>query len=183
MTNGLTPIAHDRVLSADRAAALYPGYLAAFAHLRTEAAARHVLEEGEFTADMADPRIVKYTAWHSPTEPVAMATLTNELDAVPWISPDFFAARWPEHAARSAIYYLGFALAVPGRGQFKLLYRLLEEIARPIAAERGVLAYDVCTVNERALQFGRRAANGLARFAPVQVSVADTQIYYQAVFE
>jgi hypothetical protein len=49
-------------------------------------------------------------------------------------------------------------------------------------ADRGVLAYDVCAHNNVNVQFSRRAEAILRRVAPVDVSVADTQTYYQAVF-
>jgi hypothetical protein len=176
------PVECELVVTPARAEHLYRVYLASFHHLRANAAARQILTAEEFFDEMVDPRIAKYTVWRDEADPVALATVTNELAAVAWISPDFYAAQHPEHAARNAIYYLGIALVVPGTGQHRLLERLVKELVRACVADRGVLAYDVCAHNNASVQFGRRAEAILHRVAPVEVSVADTQTYYQAVF-
>lgn len=172
----------DRVLVGEAAESLHRLYLASFDHLRTEAAARQVLHPGEFLEEMADSRILKYTVWLSPTEPIALATVTNRLEAVTWVSPEFFAARHPAQAARSSIYYLGIALVTPGRRQYRLLERIVDELAAPCVAEKGVLAYDMCAFNNRTVRFAARAEAILKRLAPVQVDVADTQTYFEAKF-
>ena len=87
--------------------------------------------------------------------------MTNDLEAVTWVSPDFFAARYPEHAARGAIYYLGMALVAPQRGQFRLLERVVRQLAAACVAGHGVLAYDVCAFNDSTVSFGRRAEAAL----------------------
>ncbi|HEY5845996.1 MAG TPA: hypothetical protein VIT42_04305 [Microlunatus sp.] len=173
----------DRVLSADQAERLHDIYLESFGILRTTAAARHVLSHAEFLDEMIDPRIVKYSVWRSASEPIALATVTNDLDAVTWVSPEFFAARHPQQAARKAIYYLGIALVAPQRGQFRLLERMVRELVAACVADRGVLAYDVCAFNDVTVRFGRRAEAILQRIAPVRVGVADTQTYYEALFD
>ncbi len=173
----------DRVLSPDQARRLYAVYLEAFGALRTSAAARHVLSQTEFIDEMYDPRILKYSVWRSATEPVALATVTTDLDAVSWVSPEFFATRHPEHAARKAIYYLGIVMVAPHRGQFRLLERVVRELAAGCVADQGVLAYDICAFNDATVRFGRRAEAILQRIAPVRVGVADTQTYYEALFD
>ena len=179
----LWPVEVDRIITGSRAERLYGVYLECFSPLRTRAAARHVLTRREFLAEMSDLRIVKYTVWRSEDEPVALATVTNDLEAVTWVSPDFFAARYPEHAARGAIYYLGMAMVAPQRGQFRLLERVVRQLAAACVASRGVLAYDVCEFNDSTVHFGRRAEAALKRMAPVRVDVADIQTYYGARFD
>lgn len=179
----LWPVEVDRFVLGGRAERLYQIYLESFAPLRTQAAARHVLTEDEFRDEMSDPRILKYTVWRSESEPVALATITNELEAVTWVSSDFFAARYPQHAARKAIYYLGIAMVAPHRGQFRLLERIVRELVTGCVAKRGILAYDVCAFNDATVSFGRRAEAILRRIAPVRVDVADTQTYYEARFD
>lgn len=178
----LWPVLEEREIGAQRADHLYRIYLDGFGPLRTEAAARQVLHPHEFAEEMADPRLVKYTVWRAEDDPVVLATVTNELDAVTWISPEFFAARHPVQAERGAIFYLGIALVAPGRGQPLLTERVLRELIRPVAQAKGVLAYDVCAFNNRNIRFAERAEAAIRRIAPVQISVADTQTYYQAEF-
>jgi len=56
--------------------------------------------------------VFKYVEWSS-RRPIALATMTSHLETVPWISPEYFSVRYPEHAAQRAIYYLGFTLVHP----------------------------------------------------------------------
>lgn len=177
------PIELDDVIAGERSELLYRLYLESFGRLRTRAAARHVISRGEFEEEMGDSRVQKYTVWRTPTNPVALATITTHVDAMPWVSPEFFAARFPAHAARRAIYYLGLALVAPERGQYRLLERVVAEMVSDCAVQRGVLAYDVCRYNDTTVRFGRRAEAILRRIAPVRVGVADVQTYYEAVFE
>jgi len=176
------PVAADCVLAADTAASLYEIYLQSFRQLRVKAAARHCLSPEEFRDDMRDERITKYTVWRGPQDPVALATVTTDLNAVTWISPAYYRRRHPEHAARQAIHYLGYALVTPGRGQYRLLERLVHEAVKPCVAQRGVLAYDVCAFNEQTMQLGRRSETLLRRLAAVRVEAVDTQTYYEASF-
>jgi hypothetical protein len=177
------PVQADRVIGPARTEQLYEVYLESFGILRSTAAARHVLTPEEFRDEMEDPRIIKYSVWRSATEPIALATVTTDLEAVTWVSPEFFVTRHPERAARKAIYYLGFAMVAPQRGQFRLLERVVRELVADCVADRGVLAYDVCAFNEVTIRFGRRAEAILRRVAPVRVGVADTQTYYEATFD
>ena len=176
------PVEADHVISGVAAASLFDIYLRSFGDLRVRAAARHCLTAAEFDDEMSDARITKYTVWRGPSDPVALATVTTDLSAVTWISPAFFTSRHPEQAARQAIHYLGFALVVPGRGEYRLLERLVHEAVRPCLEQQGVLAYDVCAFNEQTIQLGRRSATLLRRLADVRVEAVDTQTYYEAVF-
>ncbi len=179
----LSPIVVDDVVDGPRSAYLYQLYQDSFGPLRTLAAARHVMTAAEFRDEMCDPRILKYTVWRSPNEPIALATITQHPDALPWVSSDFFAARYPGHAARGAIYYLGLALVAPASGQYRLIERVVRAAVAACAADHGVLAYDVCEYNDTTVRFGRRAESVMHRIAPVRVGVADVQTYYEAVFD
>lgn len=179
----LWPVVIDEVIEEQRSADLFRLYLEAFGPLRTQAAAKHLMNVTEFEHEMRDPRILKYTVWRSPNDPVALCTITTHLDAVPWVSPDFYAARYPAHAARRAIYYLGLALVAPEPGHYRLFESVIRETVAACAAEHGVLVYDVCRYNDTTVRFGRRAEAGLRRLAPVRVGVIDVQTYYEAVFD
>src|SRR5690348_4815073 len=106
---------------ADRAWSLY---LKAFEELKTVAVQRHVMHRAEFDAVMADERVWKYRAT-GPDDPdvvTALATVTNDLPAMPLISPEYFAHRWPQLYAEARIWYLGFFAIDPqlrGSGLFE----------------------------------------------------------------
>ncbi len=157
----------------------YRLYLAAFEPLRTRAAARHVLTAEEFAADMRDPRIDKYVVRDDAGDPVGLTTLATDLAAVPWISPEHLAARYPEHAARGAVYYLGVTLVHPtrGRGAFALA---TEAVTRRRTEDRAVCGYDVCAVND-AGHLGRSLAKIFQRDR-VSLQRMDVQTYYAADF-
>jgi hypothetical protein len=170
----------ERAIGADAIATFYPLYTTAFDPIRTRAAARHMLTAEEFEAEMTDERIDKYVVWDDDGVPVAMTTLATDLSAVPWISPEYFAARYPEQLARGAVYYLGYTLVDPGhaaQGVFQLMSNAVE---RRSAEARAVLAFDVCAYND-ARDVGRRIGR-LAGSGEWSVDAVDTQTYYAAAF-
>ncbi len=155
----------------------YRLYLDAFEPLRTRAAARHLLTAEEFAADMRDPRIDKYVAWDDAGTPVGLTTLATDLAAVAWISPEHLAARYPEHAARGRVYYLGLTLAHPTRGT-RAFALTMSALTRRLAADGAVCGYDVCAVND-AGNLGRCLAKIFERDR-VSVERVDVQTYYAA---
>lgn len=160
----------------------YELYLAAFAPLRTKAAARQVLHPQEFYAEMSDPRVLKYVVWNASGEPEAMATLTSDLSTVPWISPEYFAHRYPEQTRRDAVYYWGFALARPTRRSSHQFRQILVAIVAKMAAERAVCAYDVCAFNNATMRFAHQIETVTLQLADVTVEAIDTQTYFGATF-
>jgi hypothetical protein len=73
-------------------------YEDAFAPLARVAAQRQTLFKEEFYEAMTDERIIKFVLWDD-DEPVGMALVATDLAAVPWVSSDYFAHRFPEHFA------------------------------------------------------------------------------------
>ncbi|OLE21522.1 MAG: hypothetical protein AUG44_27310 [Actinobacteria bacterium 13_1_20CM_3_71_11] len=159
----------------------YGIYVTAFDPLRTRAAARHLLSAQEFAAEMTDERIEKYVAWSAEGQPIALTTLTGDLAAVPWVSPDYYAARYPEHFARGALFYLGYTLVHPDHERHGVFARIAARIVRRCTEARAVCAFDVCGHNDDVHQIGRSIA-ALSRSLDMKVETADVQTYYAAVF-
>jgi GNAT superfamily N-acetyltransferase len=171
----------EAALGTDVIEQFYDLYVIAFRPLQTNAAARHMLSLDEFTEEMTDPRIDKYIAWDDNGEAIALTTLTTDLAAVAWISPHYFVAKYPEHAARGALYYLGYTLVHPeneGRGVFA---RIAARIVRRLTEERAVCAFDVCGYNDGVHQIGQSIAN-LSRSLDMKMDTVDVQTYYAAAF-
>lgn len=125
----------------------YELYEQAFGPLRTKAAARQVLHPEEFREEMVDPRVMKYVTWSEDGEPLSLTTLTNDLATIPWISPDYYRAKFPEKAARGAVYYLGFTLV---RNDARLQSVFSDVVALLISrfvAENAVMCIDICSYN------------------------------------
>ena len=172
----------ERVLDEPSVAMFYALYLTAFGPMRTRAAARHVLREDEFAADMTDPRVDKYVAWSSDGAPVGLTTLTNDLTAVPWISPEYFAAQFPEHTTRGAVYYLGFTLVDPRARGATVFHDMMAHVLQRLVAERAVVACDIAAYNNTVHSFDANLVAMLTATAEVNVEVLDTQTYYAAGF-
>lgn len=135
------------VIAASDAEALYPVYEATFGHLRTRAAARHLLSLPEFVEEMADARIDKYVAETDEGTFLGLSTLARDLAAVPWASPEFYVRTYPEHAARGAIWYLGFTMVDPSAQRGGTFHAMLEEMMVQAREAGVVVGWDACGFN------------------------------------
>jgi hypothetical protein len=122
-------------------------YRAAFAPLDELAPARQGLTDDEFVAQMDDTSVVKVVGYNLGDEPVALTFMSPNLATVPWISPRYFQARFPDHMARDAVFYFGGLLVrAPERaGPWAVL--VLEEAVRHVTAAGGVAVFDCCAHN------------------------------------
>ncbi|BDU08048.1 hypothetical protein [Nocardia cyriacigeorgica] len=172
----------ETTIEPERAERFHELYEQSFGPLRTRAAARQVLHRDEFLAEMSDPRIHKHVARTGSGEPVGVTTLTKYLETVPWISPEYFNARYPEHAARDAIYYAGFTLVAPSARQGAAFHVMIESVVRVLVAERAAVGWDICSYNNTRFCFADGIGAVLEEQADVEVAVEDSQTYYAARF-
>jgi hypothetical protein len=153
-------------------------YRDAFDELRTRAVMRHVLYRHEFEAQMLDKRVDKYVVMDGATV-VGLAAVTDDLEAVPGISPDYFAHRWPDHYAERRIFYVEFIAARPGRRGVGVYVRLVRSMLERITAADGIAVADICSHNET--QYGLPDMLGLAArrvTGAVRQERLDTQSYW-----
>jgi hypothetical protein len=122
-------------------------YRGAFAPLEARAPARQALTDDEFLAQMEDRSVVKFVAWNMDEQPVALAFMATDLATVPWISPPYFRARYPEHFARGAIYYFGALLVSPEHQRGPWASMVLRAAAQFVADARAVAVFDCCDYN------------------------------------
>jgi hypothetical protein len=162
--------------------AFYELYETAFGPLRTRAMARQVLTEDEFAAQMVNEAVMKYVAWDDDGRPVGMCTLTQRLETVPWISPEYFAQRYPEHWARDAVWYFGFVLAHPSQRHARFVDQIIEVGIGEMVEQHAVCAYDMCAYNDGTLGMGPRLAASFERVTGVASRLADAQNYYTLDF-
>lgn len=180
-TAGITITVETEVEPAT-AASYFRLYRETFGALETRAVARQLLHEHEFLEEMRDPRVHKYVAWDPDGTPVGMSTLTADLETVPWISPGYFAHRYPEHTARRAVYYLGFTLVDHRRRQSRVFRAMVERIVERLVAERAVCAWDICAHNDDLLGLNDNIDRILQGCADVTVAPIDRQTYYAGTF-
>ena len=172
----------EHVVEPALALAFYELYEAAFAPLRVRAMARQVLTEAEFGAQMRNGAVSKIVAWDAAGTAVGLCALTPQLDAVPWISPEYFAARYPEHWARGAVWYLAFVLAHPSQRHSRFLDHMVEVGVGPLVQTGAVCAYDICAYNDDVLDLGPRLSRCFERTTGATPRLADTQNYYEVRF-
>jgi hypothetical protein len=159
-------------------------YDRAFEHLRTKAAQRHAMTRGEFDDVMVDSRVDKIIATQPDTgRPCGMTTLTNDLKAVPLISPEFYEARWPQFYAEQKIYYVGFLAVDPDFHGSRVLADLMGSMCAAIPDQGGIIAADICSFNEDVLSLPDMFARVFGTFRPrPALSRLDAQVYWSYEF-
>lgn len=176
----LPPVTVQTLVDGADAERFFQLYNDAFRDLRTRAVARQVLHRDEFFDQMADPRVWKFIAWDRDGRSAGLSTLTRDLITVPWISPEYFASRFPDHTARNAVYYWGFSVTCPASRRDRLFIAMLTAIGHVVADADGVCGYDMCAVNTEALQYDGDVRSISPRLADVSLDVLDTQTYFCA---
>lgn len=160
-------------------------YTEAFDRLRTTAVQRHVMLRDEFAEVLRDDRVTKYVA-SDPAQGdriAGLATVTNDLCAMPLVSPDFFADRWPTHYARRKIWYVGFVAIHPDYQGSPLFAEIIAAIGRMIAAAGGVAAMDVCRRTDERQHLPRAVGRFLEFLVPGTRRVRlDEQTYWAYEF-
>jgi len=177
---GLAQVSVETVVSSADAEQFYGFYLEAFGPLRTLAVARQVLHRDEFLEQMVDPRVWKLVAWDRHGRASGLTTLTRDLSTVPWISPEYFADRFPEHTRRNAVYYWGFTVTRPEQRRKRLFLAMLSAAAEVVAADKGVCGYDICAFNNASMHLADEIEQLSHHLAAVTFDVIDTQTYYCA---
>jgi hypothetical protein len=124
-------------------------YNRAFDELRRTAVQRHVMFREEFDALMADTRVGKYRGLLPEGGPVvtALATFTNELDALPLISPEYFAHRWPSLYAEKRIWYIGLFAVDPAHQSTGVFEEIIRHMWATVLATGGVGMLDMSRSN------------------------------------
>jgi hypothetical protein len=156
-------------------------YLETFGELAIRAVNRHLLRRDEFMAMMVDRRIDKIVIEDESGEVIAMCTLTNNLETVDWVSPDYFAHHYPDHWERGAVYYLGFSLVAARRRRAQLFSELIAHVTRTLVAMNAMCSYDICMFNNQTIGLGDAVQAIVTSTAMVDVRAVDTQTYYTAV--
>ncbi len=158
-------------------------YRSAFSPLDTLAAGRQALTDDEFRAELVEESVLKFVGRNDDDRPVAMAIMATDLATLPWISPAFWQARYPEQFARNAIFYVGALLVAPEAQGSMWFHRLLRETIIYAAERRGVGAIDVCRYNAQSVDIPRAVAKVSRSLTDVAIEEVDTQTYWAFVYD
>lgn len=163
----------------DEAWALYTDI---FTDINALAAQRHLMTVDEFTGVYHDPHVLKFYVHDDAGNLAGMAVLTQQLEAWPLISPQFFARRWPEHYARRAIWYAGFVGVLP---QHAYGFReLVTTMYTHIISNNGIAVMDCCTYNMTQRRLPAVTLKLLGWLNPAaDMEIADTQTFVAYRFD
>ncbi len=156
-------------------------YRAAFDPLEGLAAGRQALTDDEFREEMRLETVLKFIGWDRRGRPVAMVVIATDLDVVPWVSPRFWRERYPEQAARNAIYYFGALLVSPTVRGGPWAHRMLSETVKFTARNHAVAAFDCCAFNVDTVQLPKMIAAVAESLSFVDTEKVDEQVYYAYV--
>ena len=173
-----------RTVTGAEADALWEMYAESFDVLRTVAAQRHAFDRTEIDDLLRDPRVVKHIARDEARgRPCGLATVTNDLSAVPLVSPDYFASKWPERTASRLVWYVIFLAVHPDYQGTSAISHLIGSLCDVPARTGGVLAADICEFNERTIRLPMAIGRLLGTFAPgVRTTRLDAQVYWAYEF-
>lgn len=156
---------------------LWHVYHAAFAPLEELALLSHLYDRPSFEALLDDERITKLVPSVG-TELVGLAMITNELDVVPQISPAFLRRRYPDEAARGAVFFGIMVFVDESYRRTSTFARLVAGMGQITAARGGVVVFDICRHNLESLELDRQMQS-IARWFPGSgFEVVDQQSYF-----
>ncbi len=172
-------LTHELSITGTAAEELWEAYRTNFEPLAGLAVLQHFYSRDEVLAELLNPRITKIVGWQADL-PVGLAMVTNSLEDVPQISPAFLRSKYPEHAARNAIYVGILVMVAPGVRGLTLFGRLSTELWQVPARVGGVLVFDVCDFNREVFGAERLAQRIADNFPRSAVHVLDRQTWYVA---
>jgi hypothetical protein len=154
-------------------------YHTAFRELNAFAVQRHLMYRSEFDEVMRDQRVQKYLCFDDADTLCGLSTFTNDLDAVPLISPEYFARRWPQLYAENRIWYCGFVGIHPESRNPSAFHELVEAMYRLAATQNGIISLDMCRFNDEARRLSRVIPLMLHRLSgDVRTERMDEQSYW-----
>ncbi|GIM94692.1 toll/interleukin-1 receptor domain-containing protein [Paractinoplanes toevensis] len=123
---------------------------------------RSLMYRSEFDEVMRDERIEKLLCLGPDGRPLGMAALTNDLDAMPLVSPQYFERLWPDHYARRQIWMIEFAVADLDNS-VAVYYALFEQICRSVSYRGRMIGIDVGALDEDARLVWRAVESAVLR--------------------
>jgi len=169
----------EHVITGPTAEVLCDMQLASFEPLETLAIQKQTDSRDDLLHMFASPDFTKVVAWQS-GHPIGLGVLTNVLECIPEISPGFLRTRYPQQAARNAIYVgIYVTVAEPHRG-ITLFSRLSTEMWNIPARAGGVLVFDMCEFNRTMFAAEQVAEQVASVFPRSSVSTIDRQTWMAA---
>lgn len=167
----------ERTVDDYRADEAWHCYYDAFGALEALAVQQHVMTRRQFNEQMADQRVDKILALDEDGDMSGVATMTNDLFAVPLISPRWFEVNYRRAFAAKAIWYVPF-IAIP-RSDEGAFTAIIEHVHGVAARAEGMVIFDACNYNLDQLGFARAIEAWTIRLSGGRASafILDAQRY------
>lgn len=149
-------------------------YQDVFTTINALAVQRHKMTSTEFYDVATDKRVSKWVSTELGPELMGesvplitgLGVQTDDLDAWPLISPEYFKRKWPDAYADKRIFYTGF-VGVHPEAPINTFRNLLDDMIKPIIAVRGVAIMDFCATNVDGRRLPHAVDRILGRLTPV----------------
>lgn len=173
----------ESTVDATTAEAFLPIYHESFAHLIDLSAAKQSLSDEEYRFFMGSEDVLKFTGWTDDDQLCAVSLVTTRLDLVPWVSPPFFARRFPEHYERGVIYYFLTILVREQDRNRPWTKAILEAIGLHCGAVRGICVFDCCKFNDEVVGVPKIISEVSRPYLDFEEIEIDVQRYYAYVID
>lgn len=153
-------------------------YRDAFEPLRTLTATKQTLATDEFAA-MLDYDATQVFVSHQRDGAVSGFTMgVNDLKLIPWINPEYFQERFPEHHATGRLIYVPCFVVDPRFQKGVTLLRLAGAISSHYGAHSCLLAMDTCQHNIDVENFPTILERAAGRYTPTTAFEFDRQSFW-----
>ena len=153
-------------------------YAEAFEPLRTKTATKQTLAAHEFSALLDYDSTVLFLSRDSTGAVTGFAVGVGDLKLIPWINPEYFQERFPEHSQQGRLAYMPTFLVHPEHQKGVTLLRIAAAVSSYYGERNCVLAMDCCQHNIDVEHFPSILERAASRFTPTTLEEIDRQVYW-----
>ena len=172
------PVTIERHIDDETRARLVALYREAFEPLSAVTATKQTLAAGEFAALLNFDATTVFVSRGRDGAIHGFAVAVTDLKLIPWINPEFFHAKFPEHYTTGRLVYMPCFVVEPALQKGTTFVALTLEIAKYYGPLDAVLAMDCCTYNVEIEHFPTIIGRVSNRVAPITTHQLDSQSFW-----
>ena len=153
-------------------------YREAFEPLRTLTATKQTLATDEFSAVLDFDATQVFVSRNRDGEVTGFTVGIDDLKLIPWINPEYFYDRFPEHYATGRLIYVPCFVVDPAHQKGVTLLRLAGAISSFYGGYSCVLAMDCCQHNVDIEHFPSILQRAASRYTPTTLHELDRQTFW-----
>ncbi len=153
-------------------------YREAFEPLRTLTATKQTLDDDEFTGLFDYDATAVIVSRTRAGEVSGFAVVVNDLKLIPWVNPEFFHERFPEHHATGRLVYIPAFVVAPAHQKGTTFLRLARELTLQFGPSHSILAMDCCLHNAEVVKLPEMLDQVGNRYQRTVTAEIDRQSYW-----